>query len=446
MASVGTVNKTYVSAISMLDQRDILESVLDIHNDAELTDLMSLSGRYKEAKMGTYHNYVNEGLYLLIDTTGATVTGSGTATVNTKATAATSGYVKKNHLIIFPNKKVGIVTSVTYDSVGGDTFTVKSIDGTNLTHTAGQKLAPFSNAYGEKSTTGENTRTSLTKYLNKLQIFRERNSITDVQNASAIEVKFSGKNYIIYKDLFEKAIKLKGDVNAAMLGGVMSNLSWEDAAPSFTDPGNGGNLQTTGGIDWYIEARGVKDQVGTLGTVALGDMEDLNAQLIAAKSPKQHFQFCSNAVGTKFDNMLKALGSSGQIQSAQLSVDGRKIDFTTTSFTYGNFSYDRIYVPILDHPDLFTQTDIVKKAYYVPKGQVKVHGKGGGMVPRIQMRYWKSQVANNLGTDIIAEWHNGALAPTGPVGPEMVWDTYWATVQGLEMLGVEHCARQIVLS
>jgi hypothetical protein len=444
MPGIGTVNKTVVSAIALLDQRDILENVLDIHRDQELTDILTLSGRAKESKMGTYHNYVNEGLYLLIDTTGATVTGSGTQTVNTKATAATSGYIKRNQLIIFPNRKVGIVTAVTYDAVGGDTFTVRSIDGTNLTHTAAQRLSPFSNAFGENSVTPTNSRTTLTKYINKLQIFRERNSVTDVQNASAIEVKFQGKNYIVYKDLFEKAIKIQGDINAAFIGGVMSNLSWEDNAPAFTDPGNGGNLQTTGGVDWYIETYGVKDTVAATGTVTLADMEDLNAQLIAAKSPKDHFQFCSNAVGTKFDNMIKALGSSGQTQSAQLRVDGRSIDYTTTSFTYGNFTYDKIYVPIMDHPDLFTQTDIVKKCYYVPKGKIKVHA-GGGMEPRIQSRYWKSQIANNLGTDMIAEWHDGALAPTGPVGSQAIWDTYFMSVQGLEMLGVQHCARQIVL-
>ena len=447
MPSIGLVNKTYVSAINFMDQRDILENVLDIHRDQELTDLMSLLGRSKESKMFTYHNFVNEGLYLLIDTTGATVTGSGTATVNTKATAATSGYIKRNQLIKFPNGKVGIVTAVTYDGVGGDTFTVRSIDGTNLTHTAAQRLSPFSNAFGENSTAPTNTRYNMIKYLNKLQIFRERNSITDVQNLAKVEVKFQGKNLIVYKDLFEKAIKLQGDVNAAMIGGVMSNLSYEDASPAFTDPGNGGNLQTTGGMDWYVETYGVKDTVASTNTVTLADMEDFNAQMIAAKAPKDLFQFRSNAVATKFHNLIKALGSSGQIGSAQLTVDGRSVDFTVDSFTYGNFTYDGVALPILDHPDLFSQTDIVKKAYYVPKGKVKVHA-GGGYEPRIQTRYMKAQIpgGSNLGNDVIAEWHTGALAPTGSTNDQMVWDTHWTTTQGLEMLGVQHCARQIVLT
>jgi hypothetical protein len=446
MSSIGTVTKTFVSSTALLDKREILPMVSDIHNDAELTDIMWLAKRYKVADQGTYHNFVNEGLYLLIDTTGATVTGSGTATVNTKATAATSGFVRKGELIIFPNKKVGVITDITYNSSTGDLITIKSIDGTNLTHTAAQKLSPFSNVVGEKSKTPDNRRYGLTKYLNKLQIFRERNSITDVQNMSTVEVQFGGKNYIVYKDLFEKAIKHRADINAAMIGGVMSNLSWEDASPAFTDPINSGNLQTTGGMDWYIETYGVKDQVGTLGTVALADMEDFNSQMIAAKAPKNLWRFNSNAVGTKFDNMLKALGSSGQIQSAQMKVDGKSIDFTTTSFTYGNFNYEAVYLPILDHPDLFSQTNIVKNAYYVPKDKVKVHGPGGGYQPRMQVRYQKAQVKNNLGSEIYAEWHGGALAPTGPIGDELVWDTYWASTQGLEMLGVQHCARQTVLS
>lgn len=447
MASQGFTNRQYISAISFLDQREILPYVSDIHNDADLTDILWLANRYKVTSMPNYHNFVNEGLYTQIDTAGATVTGSGTATVNSKATAATSGFIRRGELVLFPDLKVGIVTAVTYNATTGDTFTVRSIDGTNLTHTAGQKLAPFSNAVGERSTAPDNRRYGLTKYLNKVQKFRERNSITDVQNVSAVEVKYEGKEYIVYKDLFEKAIKHRADVNAAFVGGVMSNLSYEDASPAFTDPINGGNLQTTGGLDWYIRTQGgVADQVATLGTVVLADMEDFNSQMVAAKAPRNFFQMCSNNVAVKFDNMWKALGSSGQMQSAQLMVDGKSLDFTVSTVTYGNFTYDRVYLPILDHPDLFSQTDIVKSAYYVPKDKVKVHGNGGGMQPRIQVRYQRAQVKNNLGTEIYNEWHDGALAPTGPIGGEMVWTTHWETTQGLEMLGVQHCAKQRVLS
>jgi hypothetical protein len=446
MASIGSVSKTFVSATQLLDRREILPMVSDIHNDAELTDIMWLAKRYKVTSMGNYHNFVNEGLYLLIDTAGATVTGSGTTTVNTRSTPATAGFVRRGELVIFPNKKVGVITAVTYNSGTGDLFTVRSIDGTNLTHTAGQRLAPFSNVAGERSKTPDNRRYGLVKYLNKLQIFRERNSVTDVQSCSTVEVEFGGKNFIVYKDLFEKAMKHRADINAALIGGVMSDLSWEDNAPAFTDPSNGGNLQTTGGMDWYIELYGVKDQVAALNTVTLADMEDFNSQMVTAKAPRELWQICSNAVGTKFDNMIKGLGSSGQIQSAQMRVDGKTIDYTTSSFTYGNFTYEKLLLPILDHPDLFSQTNIVKNAYYIPKDKVKVHGPGGGYQPRMQVRYFKNQVKNNLGTEIYAEWHDGALAPTGPVGDEMVWNTYWASTQGLEMLGVQHCARQVVLA
>jgi hypothetical protein len=98
-------------------------------------------------------------------------------------------------------------------------------------------------------------------------------------------------------------------------------------------------------------------------------------------------------------------------------------------------------LPILDQPQMFSQTDIVDSMYMIPDGNVKV--VGGGSEPRIQTRYFKNQIKG--GTEMIAEWHDGALAPTGPVGEEAIWKTYWATTQGLEVLGAEHFGKFQVL-
>lgn len=444
MASLGTQNKVFVSAISMLDQREILENVLDIHNDQGLTEIFTQAGRYKVTKQANYHNFVNEALYKLGDTTGATVTGSGTATVTTKLTAATSNFARKGELVKFPNGKVGYITNITTAS-SEDTLTIKSVDGTNLTHTAGQKLAFFSNAVGAKSISVSNRRYGLTKYVNKTQIFREINEIDDVQSSATVEVKFQGKNYIVFKDLFEKAMKHRADVNAAFIGGYVSSDSFDTASPTITDPYGGGNVQTTSGLDQYTTTYGISDSVDVAGTIDIDDFEDLFTQLITAKAPKSYIGYVPSKAMGKIDKCLKALNSSGAT-SGRLQLDGKSIDFDVTDFTFMGFKIQFAGMGILDNQELFTQTDIVKSMYLVPTDSVKVHG--GGMEPRIQARYMKQQIAGpgSLGNEIWAEWNDGALAPTGPVGDVAVWKTHWLTHQGLECLGVQHFAKCVILA
>jgi hypothetical protein len=442
MASIGIQNKIFISAISLLDEREILKNVLDIHNDAELTSIFAGSNRYKVSKQATYHNYVNEALYKLIDTTGATVGTSGTPEVTTTATAATSGFARLGELVKFPDGKVGIITAITRTTT--DALTITSVDGTNITHTAGQKLAVFSNAVGAKSTAPSNRRYGRTKYLNKIQFFREVNEIDDVQSVSTVETRYQGKDVIVFKDLMEKALKHKADVNAAFIGGYLSADSFDTTSATVPDPVGGGNLQTTRGLDQYVTTYGVVDAVDTAGVIDIDDFEDLFTQLITAKAPKSYTGYVPSKAMGKIDKCLKALNSSGA-SSGHLNLDGKSIDFDVTNFSFMNFKIQFTGMGILDHQELFTQTNIVKSMYLVPNDGVKV--EGGGTEPRIQARYFKAQVRQGQtdNNEVWEEWNDGALAPTGPIGSERIWRTNWFTSQGLECLGVQHFAKCVIL-
>jgi hypothetical protein len=443
MASSGVTDKKFISAIAMMDQREIFEKVIQVQNDPGLLDVLNLTSRKKPTKQPVYHHFVDESVYILGDTTGATVTGSGTATVVTTLTAATSGYARKNDLVKFPNGKVGLISDKSTAS-SQDSLTIKSVDGTNLTHTAGQKLSFFSNAFGEMSKAPVNRKTGFTKYSNKTQIFREINVETDVQSVSTIEVEFQGQNYIAVKNNFEKAAKIRSDINAAMIGGSMSATSFEDASPALTDPTNGGAVQTTRGLDDYVTSYGITDAVASAGTWTLADQGDLIDQFIAVKAPKNYMGFYSSKAKRKIDDHLKNLGSGG-VTSGRLNVDGESLSLKTDSFEYGGFKFQFTCLPILDHPEIFSQTDISKSIYYVPEGQVPV--QGGGTAPYMQIRYSNVPIrGKNLGSELISEWYDGALAPTGPVGEEAVWKTHWYSMQGLEVLGAQHMARQKVLA
>jgi hypothetical protein len=307
--SQGATNKAVISAVSLLDKREILKNAVDVYNEEGLLDVLQLSGRQVETKEPIYHDYSEDALYMLLDTTGATVTGSGTASVTTTFTAATSGFVRKGEKIVFPNGKVGQVQSVTTAS-SQDTAVIKSVDGTNLTHTAGQKLSPIGTLVGERSTAPANRRYGWTKYQNQVEIFREVNEITDIQAASEIELEYNGQNYVFNRDIANKFMKFKGDINATFIAGRASTALFSDGSSSFLDPGNGGNQQTTMGLDQYATTYGVNatgSGSGSTGALALSDFEAFFNSLTAARAPKKHMGYMASAVYAKVDNCLKAL-------------------------------------------------------------------------------------------------------------------------------------------
>jgi hypothetical protein len=447
----GRTDKAYVSAIALLDDRDINPAVLDIHNEAGLTDIMGAAGRYVPSKMTSYHNYVNEALFKSVVVTG-TPTGSGTqaSPLVFTTTAGTYGFIRKTDLLKFKNGKVGYVTALTRNS-GGDTVTVKPVaDNAVLAAVATDVVTIMSNAVGEASDALENRRTTLTKYMNLIQAFREVNEETDVQLMSAIMVEFKGQKRIHIKNLAEKYLYLKGSVNAALIGGQMSvngsstAIEFGTSASTLVDPVGGGNVQTTRGLDEYIGLYGVDDTVASLGTFALSDLEDTITQFLAKKAPKSFIGLTPTKVQIKIDNTFKNLSGSG-ISSAKLELDGKKdLNFDVQSVTYGHFKFQFAEAPILDHQELFANTNISKSIYWLPEGKVKTVENGDQN--RIQIRYMKHGVQNNKGNDIWAEWSTGANAIGGTPTDKNIWRTNWTTFQGLEVLGAQHFGRTKVLA
>lgn len=436
MASIGTGQKQYYSLINFLDTREILKSIVDIENDTGLSEIFRPS-RYFVTKQYLYHHFVNESLFKIFDTTGQTVTGTGTPNIVATGTVATSGYVRKGAVIFFPTgAAVGYVTGVS-TAANKDTLTIVSVDGSNITTAAGDKYGVSGLTVGEKSVNPSNVRFGLTGYYNYLQVFREVNEMTDIQNASTVEVEFEGKPYIVYKDLWEKLVLLKGSVNAAFFAGRMSQSSFGEATfLSPLDPYTGSVYPTsfTQGLYQYIANYGKTASVGTTGTFAPAtDMPTIVQNLLAAKSPKSMMMFCGSLASEVIDTGLKNLGSSG-VTSVRLIIDGREADFEVDKWKWGGFTFRKIAMGILDSQEQFVNTVYPKSAYLVPDDKAKVEG-GDGYVPRLSVRYFRSQVARNQGDDIWEEWHTGALAPTGATSDEKLWRTNFDTVQGLEMLG-----------
>ena len=448
MSSYGIINKPFVSAVDpIIDTREINKQVTDVYNEDALTDILNWADLKEVITTGQpiYYTFIDESLFKLGDTTGASVSGSGTTQITTAFTAATSGQTKVQDLIKFPDNNVGIVFSVTSSS-GIDTLVIKSVSGANITTTAGDQLSIFSVAMGENSDAPNSERFGLTRYSNKYQIFSITSKITDVQNAATIEVDFNGQPKWIVKDHLEKKIKLKGMINAAFIGGQMSVTTFSDSNPILTDQnvvaggGGGGAVQTTRGVDAYIGLYGTTLVNGTLGTYQKANLDNACDVLTAQRAPTDYLVVGGDSAMRILDTYYKALGSSG-VTSVRLVVDGNEIDFTVNRVKYGKYSFNYAMMPILDHPTIFSQTVIAKSLYYIPyNNMVKV--EGGGSAPAIRVRYVPQQ--SPFGSELIGEAYDGALNPVNPVGTQKAWITNWFTYQGLECLGVQHFMRQQV--
>jgi len=445
-ASTGIINKSYVSALDpVLDTREINKLITDVQNEDELSDILNYGNKKMSTKQPVYYTFYDDPLIKSVTVTSNT--GTGSTQVTPALSAATSGYTRNGDMVMFTNNVVGIVTNVATSS-GIDTITIKAVAGANITLGATDTLSLFSRAVGENSYTATNLRYGLTRQTNKYQIFDGTSRITDVQNASTIEVDFQGQPKYIFKDHWEKTIKMKSDINAAFWGGDMSVTSYSDANPILTDPvvasdglSGGGAVQTTRGVNKYIDLYGTALVNGTLGTYQKANLDDLVANLVAVRAPKDYLVVGSTLAKKTTDDYYKSLGSSG-VNSVRIIIDGRELDMTVDKVSVGKFQLNYTVMPILDHPITFGFSTIPKNLFYLPLNN-KVKVEGGGSDDQIRVRYVPKQTV--YGNDMTNEIHYGALNPVNPNGPGMFTGTDWKTAQGLEVLAPQFLIKQRVL-
>lgn len=449
-ATTGNITKAYVSALDpILDTREINKLITDVYNESELSDILGLANKKMPTKQPVYYTFYDDPIIKSITVTSNT--GTGTVQVTPALNAATSGYTRVGDLILFTDNIVGLVTAVTSSS-GIDTLTIKSVSGANITLGATDTLAIFSRAQGENSYSPQNLRYGLTRQTNKYQIFRETSRITDVQNASTVEVEFQGQPKYFFKDQWEKTVKMKSDINAAFIAGDMSVTSYSDTTPFLTDSnaaptnyvGNSGNgpVQTTRGLNKYVDLYGTALVNGTLGVYQKANLDDLVATFIAVRAQKKQLAISSSIAKTTIDTYFKSLGSSG-VTSVRLIIGGKEADLEVDHVKYGGFDLNYAVMPMMDHPVTLATGTINKQIYYIPyDGKVKV--EGGGSDDQIRVRYVPRQ--GMYGNDMIDEIHSGAFSPVNPNGAGAFIGIDWETKQGLEILGATQLVKQRVLA
>lgn len=429
MAGIGAINKTYVSSIDFLDQREILNKVLDITNEeSSFLDVMELTGRSKATAVPEYHHFVNEELYVLGSVTA--VTGSGTTQVTATIDATAYAFVNKGELVLFPDGKVGYVVSKS-----GSSIVVKSVDASNLTLQAADKVSFFSNAAGEGSLSPDAKRWGVTKYANQVQIFKGKFEVSDIQKASKVEVDFQGKPFYMYKGQHESLMKFRDDIAAALIFGRKSSTKFADSNPSLVDA-ESKPIQTTMGMDQYVTSMGNDISLLTSGQLALADIQALTQLLNKARCPQEYFLFVGTTQNILWDNLFNNLGNSALLsQGARFQIAGKSIDLGIDSIKIYGRTYYKKHLPILDHKNIVNFTggyNAKDAAYGVPASKIKTND--GQVVDRMSVRYMAGDGTDSRYKEILL----GGLAPV-PTNERSVLEIHYASTQGLEILGANQC-------
>lgn len=430
--AIQALNKNYVSTVNFLDQREILNRVLDITNERlSFVDVMEMMGRYKPTATTSYHNFTNTELY-------STITIDGTPTVNDSnnwdqtitVSAADWAKVRVGEKIMTPGKQQGII----FSKPTSTTIRIKHVDTTTSLGIADTEvLAVFGNAHGEGSAGPEGRVYSVNKHFNQIQIFKEATQVTDIELGNKIEFEFNGQPYYFLKAQHDALMKFKGDISFDCFFSQISTTTFADSSPALADA-NGNAIQTMKGLDEYIGGSGINV---TGATINLAQYASLTRQLNKRRCPDEYFIYMGTEHNIAHDDMLNALTSTAFSSNARIMVEGKELDLGVDTFNLYGRKYIKKHLPLLDHQNAINFTGSAgyeKKAYYVPNDKIKT--QDGGQEDRLLCRYMEMQ--NGIDSKY-REVLTGGLAPT-PTSDTSILKITYESRQGIEVLGPDHFA------
>lgn len=447
--SYGTqINKNYISSINFLDQREILNKVLDITNEeSSFLDVMELTGRSVPTSVPVYHHFVNSELFQLVTHTGASAAAASAATA--AMASADVAYINAGDLLLGATGGVWYVSS----KPSATTVALVTVDKSTVAVAANEKFAVFSNAAGEGSLSPDARKWNVVKYLNQVQTFKAKFQISDIQKASKVEVDFNGKPFYMYKGQHDSLIKFRADISNALMFGKISASAAPTAGQAnigisgFPDGGSaaltdaeGNPVQTTMGLDQYATLYGVNQTQGTAGTYSMTEFATLTQNLNKLRAPQEYFLFVGTSMNIAFDNLLNNLGNAGITAgvgvsgAARFMINGKDLDLGIDSVKVYGRTYHKKYLPILDHQYIVNTGSahkLAESAFGVPATKQKTID--GQVLDRMQVRYMAGD-----GTDLkYREILLGGLAPV-PTNERSVLEIHYQSTQGLQILGANH--------
>lgn len=433
------MTSTYVSSIAFMQQREILNKVLDLYDEMDtIVDIMELTGRYVQTSQEDFRYHVNTRLHkaAVINGSEAEPAAGASSTIT-----LTAGSVKPrvNDIMLTAGRYRSFVSAV-----AGNDITVKPLSNSAIAHEAfvgGEAVTFFSNAYAEGTGVNPGYIYDTLQYVNNIQIIKGDFSVTDVQAKTKVEVEFEGKPYYFIKGQADAFNRFKMDVAHAILLGEKGETT--DAA--------GKTVRTTQGLEKAVRGSGVQLPLDTTDLTAGGPFEDdfeaFSRALDQARGPKEYWMWNGPSINNKFDNWLtqkEGLKAGGIVYNSFNGIDGksRAVSLGFDSFHIYGRTYHKKPLAMFDNPELtaasgFTYPDTM---LLIPATKVKCN-HDGEMKDRFRIRYIETApgtaVAMADSQNKYYEVLTGGLAPT-PTSKEMRLDVTYNTWQGPEFLGLEH--------
>lgn len=463
-ALIGKVDKAYISSINFLDQRDILEQVLDVTSeDAQFLDIMELTGRTKVTDVPEYDHFENTYQYRkgVVSSVDTTYNGnSADERLRFTLTSVEEAKPKRGDLVMFqPNttagaKKMGYVLQVTGYVVDViPLYSGATIDPNGTPIGSNQVVAFFSNTSPEGSSDPESKRPEFKRSRNFVQIFKNSAKITDLQKVSKVEVKYGGKEYIMYKLQHDALSKHRLDMAFAFLTGRKGKFNEyiSDGGLTF---GSNDLTYTTQGLRHYVLEGDGPSGFGTLttggvdkalgGTIDRAAIRDVNRKLDKTGAPKDYFAFAGGDIAADLDEVVTQI--AGIKESIDYSAFGtgdarkRAIDLGIDSVRLYGRTWHVKRLSAFDHPEVFAaeagseKFNFEKELYLVPTDKIKADASGD-LYDRICVRYMSGD-----GTDLMyMETLTGKLAPN-PTSDAAVLQVGYQTVAGLQAVGLRQFA------
>ena len=425
----GVVNKEWVSLVPFLDQRDIIPKLIDVTNEeASLVDIMEMLGNSYPTRESQFHNITNTELFA----PGIVQSSSGApgTTVTVVLTTATAQNCIDNSVAFLAS---GQRAYVKQNNAG--TLTLVSVDGTNIIATdvqAGAAMTFPSVMFGEGSFGATAERWSKQTYTNVIQIFKQKYELTDIQLASDIEVAVNGQFNYMDVQRIESYLKFRKYISLGMIINKYSGDNFSSSSPTLTDL-DGNSVNSTRGLDQYVTSEGINYPLASSTQWQLADIENIDAQLNAARAPKRYMVYTGTPMNQKLDNFLNALNNSSQLsQAGRFLISGDDLKLGIKSFSFYNRDYYKMVLPLMDDPNTLAYSgigNISQSAYMVPLSQVKT--VGGGSMPNLSLRYMRLGTGRDLR---YMEQHTGGLVE--PITTDQAIDAVnFYSAQGLQCLG-----------
>jgi len=444
-----TINFDYISSIELMQEPDFLVDVLDVNPD-EMTvlDIMDvLPGRKEVTKNPLYHAKFAKSVLKksVVDSVDGVKDGGAAdtnllVTVDSAATLPAIGDIASYGLPTATLDKQGVVVAVTPAT---PSFEIRPLESgaTIGTPVADDEFVYTGSAHIEGGSAPEGHRPEWYDTQNRIQIFKDADEITELQDASVMKFQHNGSPRALYKMQADLLLRHRAKIAAGLMVGLQSDTEDADNYKTYTTQGlynyiigGDGKKMTTGGVNTSLGGS----------AVTLAKLRETSRALDKKGAPKSFMVYAGGDWKADFEEEVRTLtgvaaggirwdmwgDSDPKKRAADLGVDVFRV--------YGR-TLNVKAVDAFDKEELFASkgyADLAGTAMFVPNSEVKInHGKKS--VQRMKLRYM-----NGVGGDYIhSENVTGRLAPT-PTNTTATLKVDYMTIIGLECLGIEQFAIQ----